>query len=72
MRHAFDFRQSRPAHRLRIKASGLRFHEIVEPMLAQQLIQASIERVARGRRQVRRRNPHRRLSIACAFAMGEV
>jgi hypothetical protein len=34
------WRQSGPAHRLRIKAGALRFDEIVESMLAQQLIQA--------------------------------
>lgn len=67
-------RQSRPAYRLRIKAASLGFGKIVEPVLAQQLIQATIKRLACGRRQVRRRDPHRRLSIAFAFpiAMGEV
>ena len=61
-------RQSRSAHRLRIKASALRFDEIVEPVFAQQLIQAPIKRVACSRWQVRRRDPHRRLSIAFALA----
>jgi len=37
-------------------------------MFAQQLIQAPMERGAGGRRQIRRRDPHRRLSIAFAFA----
>jgi hypothetical protein len=49
-------------------AGALRFDEIVEPVGAQQLIQALIKRVACNRRQVGRRDPHRRLSIAFALA----
>ena len=60
--------QAGPTHRLGVKGGALRFSEIVEAVLAQQLIQPPIKRMAGGRRQVRRRNPHRRLSIACARA----
>src|SRR5476651_1701084 len=59
---------ARPAHRLGVERCTLRFGEIVEPLLAQQLIQARVERVTRGCREVRRRHPHSRLSVALAFA----
>ncbi len=39
----------------------MRFDKIVELMLAHQLIQAPIQRLAGGRWQVRRRDPHGRL-----------
>jgi len=41
---------------------------IVEPVLAQQLIEAPTKGATRGRRQVRSRDPHRRLPRAFAFA----
>src|SRR5205807_8271770 len=37
------------AHRLRVKAGTLQSDEIVEPVLAQQLIQLPIKRIACGR-----------------------
>ena len=43
------------------------FGEVVEPLLAQQLVQSPIERVTRGRRQVRRGDPQRRLTHRLAF-----
>jgi hypothetical protein len=46
-------------HRLRVKAGAPRFDEIVEVMFTQQLIQTSIKRMARSRRQVRGGDPHR-------------
>ena len=55
-------------HRLGVKAGALRFDEIVEVMLTQQLIQTSIKRMARSRRQVRAGDPHRWLPIPFAFA----
>lgn len=42
------------------------FGEIIESVLAQQLIQASVEGVARRRRQSRCRDPHRRLPVTFA------
>jgi hypothetical protein len=42
------------------------FGELVEPILAQQLIQAPVEWMTRSRRQIRRRDPQRRLPIAFA------
>jgi hypothetical protein len=45
----------------------LSFGEIVEPLLAQQPIQSRVERVTRGRREIGRRDPHGRLSVAFAF-----
>jgi hypothetical protein len=60
--------QARPAHRVGIKPGTLRFDEIIEAMLAQQLIQPSIKRMTRACRQVGRRHPHRRLSAAFSFA----
>jgi len=61
-------RQARPPHRLGVKAGALRLDEIVEIMLTQQLIQTSIKRMARSRRQVRAGDPHRWLPIPFAFA----
>ena len=60
--------QTRPAHRLGVEAATLGFSEIVEPVLAQQLIEAPIKGVTGGRRQVRSRDPHRRLPLAFSFA----
>src|SRR5262245_24010705 len=51
-----------------VEAGTLRFDEGVAAVLSQQLIQPTIEGMTRGRRQVRRRHPHRRLSVACSFA----
>jgi hypothetical protein len=61
-------RQAGPAHRLGVTPGALALGELVEPMLAQQLIQAPVEWMTRSRRQIRRRDPHRRLPIAFAFA----
>jgi hypothetical protein len=61
-------RHARSAHRLRVEAGALGFDEIVESVLAQQLIQPPIERMTRGPRQVCRCHPHGHLSIAFAFA----
>src|SRR6516164_4555935 len=55
-------------HRGGVEAGTLRFDEGVEAVLSQQLIQPTIEGMTRGRRQVRRRHPHRRLSVAFSFA----
>ena len=60
--------QSWPAHRLRIEAGALRFDEIVEPVLAQQLIQPPIKGMTRGGRQLRGRDPQQRLPIALTSA----
>jgi hypothetical protein len=62
------WRQARPAHRLGVERRTLRFGETVEPMLAQQAIQSRVERMTRRSREVRRRHPHARLSIALPFA----
>jgi len=43
--------------------------EIVEPVLAQQLIESSIKRVTRGGWQIRGRDPHCRLPNTCAFSI---
>ena len=61
-------RQAGPAHRFGVERGALSFCEVVELMLARQLIQSRIERVAGGGREIRPCHPHRRLSIACAFA----
>lgn len=45
------------AHGLGVKASALRFNEIVEPVLSQQLIDTPVEGVARRRGQLRRWDP---------------
>jgi hypothetical protein len=63
-------RQAGPAHRLGVGARALRFSEIVESVLAQELTQPPIERVAHGRRQIGHRDPHLRLSIPFQFAHG--
>jgi TonB family protein len=44
-----DRRQARAAHRLSIKPGALRFGEVIKAVLAQQLIQPSIEEVTRDR-----------------------
>ena len=62
------WRQAGTPHGLGIKAGALRFNKVVEAVLAQQLIQPPVEGVARGSRQLCGRDPHRRLSIAFAFA----
>lgn len=49
-------------------ATTLGFREVVEPMLAQQLIQARVERVAGGRT-ICGHYPHSRLSVAFAYAI---
>ena len=51
-----------------MKAGALGFGEVVELVLAEQLIQTSIKRVTRSRGQVRGRDPHRVLPIAFAPA----
>ena len=61
-------RQTQSAHRLGIKAGALRLDKIVEVMLTQQLIQTSIKRMARRRRQILGRHPYRWLPIALSFA----
>ena len=43
-------RQTRSAHGLGVELRALGFDKVVEAMLAQQLIQAAIERMPRGRR----------------------
>ena len=53
-------RQAGPAHLRRIERRALRFHEVVEPVLVEDLIQALIERVATGLRQLIGRDPQRR------------
>jgi len=55
--------QAGAAHRGGVEAGTLRFDEVVEAVLSQQLIQPTIEGMTRGRRQVRRRHPHRRLAV---------
>jgi dihydrofolate reductase len=60
--------QAGATHRGGVEAGTLRFDEVVEAVLSQQLIQSTIEGMTRGRRQVRRRHPHRRLSVAFSFA----
>jgi dihydrofolate reductase len=59
--------QAGAAHRGGVEAGTLRFDEGVEAVLSQQLIQPTIEGMTRGRRQVRRRHPHR-LSVTFSFA----
>ena len=61
-------RQAWPAHRVGVERRTLRFGELVESMLAQQLIQSGVERVTRRRREIRRGDPHPRLSVAFPFA----
>jgi hypothetical protein len=61
-------RQARAAHRVGIELGALRFGELVELLLAQQLIQARVKRMTGGRRQVRRGDPHGWLSGAFPFA----
>lgn len=61
------WRHARATRRLRVKAGALCFGKIVEPALPQQLIQPPVEGVARGRRQIGRRDPDGRLLIAVAF-----
>jgi len=60
--------QAGAAHRGGVEAGTLRFDEVVEAVLSPQLIQPTIEGMTRGRRQVRRRHPHRRLAVAFSFA----
>lgn len=55
-----------PASRRKRRCTALQRNR--RSRVAQQLIQPPIKRMAGGRRQVRRRKPHRRLSIACARA----
>ena len=61
-------RQARPAHRDGVERGALGFGEVVEPMLAQQLIQSHVERVTHRRRKIRRGDPHGWLSGAFPFA----
>jgi hypothetical protein len=44
------------------------FREVVEPLIREQPIQARVERVTRRGRQIRRGDPHPRLSVAFPFA----
>jgi len=55
-------------HGVGVERRTLTLGEVVEPMLAQQLIQSRVERVTRRRHQLRRRHPHRRLPHAFAFS----
>jgi len=61
-------RQPGPAHGGGVERRALRFGEVVESIRAQQLIQSSVERVTRRRRQIRRGDPHRWLPLALSFA----
>jgi DNA-binding transcriptional LysR family regulator len=56
-------RQARATHRLRVEAGALAFDEIIESVLAQQLIQAPVEWMTGRRRQLRRCDPHRWLAV---------
>jgi hypothetical protein len=60
-------RQARPTHRVGVEPGALGFRKSSN-MLAQQLIQSGVERVTRRCREVRRRDPHARLSRAFTFA----
>jgi hypothetical protein len=61
-------RQAGTAHGLGVKAGALRFDEIVESVLPEQLIQTSVKGVACGGWYVCGWDPHRRLPIAFPFA----
>jgi hypothetical protein len=50
--------QGESSIRLGIETGTCRFREIVEPVLAKQLIQARIERMTRGCRELGRRHPN--------------
>ena len=54
----------------RLERGTLGFDRVVKPMLAQQLIQATIEWMACACRQLGGRHPHRRLPRACTFTHG--
>ena len=61
-------RQTRAAHRLGVEGGALTLDEIIETMLAQQLVQAPVEGMARRGWQLRGRHSHRWLAIALSFA----
>lgn len=61
-------RQARSSHRLDIKVGALGFREIVEGVVARQVIQTPIEWVARIAGEFRRRHPHGQLSVTFRFA----
>jgi hypothetical protein len=64
------WRQTGSAYRVGVERGALSFGEDVESMLAQQLIQARVERVTGGCREIRRRHPHARLPVAFPLAHG--
>ena len=57
-------RQTRPAHGGGVERRALRFHELVEGVCLEHLIQPLVERVPTGRRQIIRRNPQPRRPCA--------
>ena len=61
-------RQPRPAHRLGVKRRAPRLGEVIKATVTQQLIQPRVKRMTGRRRQLGRRHPHGRLSIARSFA----
>jgi hypothetical protein len=60
-------RQTRTPHRLRVELGALGFDEVIEAVLAEELIQSGIERVTGRGRQVSGRHPHGGLvTLACS------
>ena len=53
--------QTRPAHDRRIELAAAAFDKLIEGVGVEQRIQPRVERVARRRRQLRGRDPQRRL-----------